>query len=76
MSTIIIGDTETESIDKLFLELSQFTRAKTKKEIDMGNAIAKAYKHLYAKSTGQEKQEDIHQACVTLRDAMTYLVNK
>jgi len=34
---------ETEMVDKLFLELSQFTKAKTKKEILLETALRKIY---------------------------------
>jgi hypothetical protein len=37
---------ETETIDKLFLELSQCTRARTKKEVDYEQAIRFALYHL------------------------------
>ncbi len=30
---------DTETIDRLFLELSQFTRAETKKELELKNAL-------------------------------------
>lgn len=33
---------ETETIDRLFLELSQFTTATTKKELDLLKAVQKA----------------------------------
>ena len=32
---------DTETIDKLFLELSQFTQAKTKRELELQETIAK-----------------------------------
>lgn len=35
---------ETEIIDKLFLELSQFTKAKTKRELEVGEGIEKILK--------------------------------
>lgn len=76
MSKIILGDVETGSIDRLYLELSQFTKAKTKKEIDLGEAISKAYKELktYAENN-KHRDNDVLDAIATLRNAMTYLVN-
>ncbi len=64
-------------LHQLLLELSQFTKAKTKLEDDMGGAIHMAYTKLCKYSTGRSCcADEIHDAIAILRDAMTYLVNK
>jgi hypothetical protein len=37
---------ETEILDKLYLELSQFTQAKTARHIELENGIEQALRHL------------------------------
>lgn len=77
MSKIILDDVETENIDRLYLELSQFTQVKTKKEIALGSAIKEAHAKLVGYSNvGGCIHDDVYHAICTLRDALTYLVTK
>ena len=76
MNILMCDGAETESIDKLYLELSQFTKAKTKKEIELGEAIELAHRKLYNHSKNNRPiNDDVFDALVLLRDAMTYVVN-
>jgi hypothetical protein len=53
---------ETEIIDKLFLELSQFTTAKTKRELDLEEGIEKYLKKVEHSDGGYwECQQELKQ---------------
>ena len=53
MSTAV----ETESIDRLFLEISQFTKAKTEREITLENMIRKIAGTASWEKQGQEAEK-------------------
>lgn len=64
-----MGTTETETLDKLFLELSQFSRARTGRELAYEVAIRKALEHLkYA--TPRTRNGPCIQAIGVLRAAL------
>jgi hypothetical protein len=50
---------ETETIDKLFLELSQVTQATTAKELRMQKLLARCAPHLGREVTSAEEAEDL-----------------
>ena len=49
----------TETLDKLFLEISQTTRARTKKEIDLAVLLHSAYDALFVDQLAMDELEDL-----------------
>ena len=50
---------ETETIDRLFLELSQVTKATTSKELRMQKLLARCLPHLGREVTSAEEADDL-----------------
>jgi hypothetical protein len=58
---------ETETIDRLFLELSQVTQATTAKEATMQKVLARCLPHLGREATSAEEAEDLRAVTALVR---------